>query len=74
MYLEQPDKDQNELEKKGLSKEDADIVKDGCPSDNEYTRSTKEAPDSTPASPADKEFSSEEAESEIGRASCRERV
>ena len=29
MYLEQPDKDQNELEKKGLSKEDADIVKDG---------------------------------------------
>ena len=26
MYLEQPDKDQNELEKKGLSKEVAAIV------------------------------------------------
>ena len=63
MYLEQPDKDQNELEKKGLSEEDTDIVKDGRPSDNEYTRSTKEPPDSTPASPADKKFSSEETES-----------
>ena len=42
MYLEQPDKDQNELEEKGLSKEDTDIVKDGRPSDNEYTRSTQE--------------------------------
>ena len=63
MYLEQPDKDQNELEEKGLSEEDTDIVKDGRPSDNEYTRSTQEPPDSTPASPADKEFSSEETES-----------
>lgn len=63
MYLEQPDKDQNELEEKGLSEEDTDIVKDGRPSDNDYTRSTKESPDSTPASPADKEFSSEETES-----------